>query len=230
MKSPQNKKLIILLRTLPLILCIAFILIYLFCGSDISAETILQYAPSNPLLAAMFLILLYGIKSLSIFFPIMILYVAGGFLFSPLFAILINTIGVLVELTIPYWIARASGIHSSERLVKKYPKLAEIITYQHGNTLFLSFFLRIISCLPGDAVSMYLGSIKTPFVKYLVGSVLGIIPGMVTATLIGTSITDPTSPMFWISVILTAVISVTSFLIYFFWRRKKKRQENSSDA
>lgn len=71
-----------LLRTLPLILCIAFVLIYLFCGSDISAETILQYAPSNLLLAAIFLILLYGIKSLSIFFPVVILYIAGGFLFS----------------------------------------------------------------------------------------------------------------------------------------------------
>lgn len=71
-----------LLRTLPLILCIAFVLIYLFCGSDISAETILQYAPSNLFLAAIFLILLYGIKSLSIFFPVVILYIAGGFLFS----------------------------------------------------------------------------------------------------------------------------------------------------
>lgn len=213
------------LRLLPFLLCIAFVLIYLFSGRDVSVEAILHYAPENKWLAAAFLLIIYGIKSLSIFFPIIILHIVGGFLFPPLEAIVVNTLGVIVELTIPYWVGRVSGESSAAKLLEKYPRLAEAVAYQNGNAFFLSFFLRVISCLPGDAVSMHLGAIKIPFTKYLLGSLLGIFPGIITSTLIGTSITDPTSPMFWGSIILTVAISVLSFLFYFFWRRRKKKTE-----
>ncbi|MCD8187982.1 MAG: hypothetical protein LUD57_05105 [Ruminococcus sp.] len=47
------------------------------------------------------------------------------------------------------------------------------------------------------------------------------LPGIITATLLGTSITNPTSPMFWISISLTVGLSVSSALIYYIWRKKK---------
>ena len=182
------------LRLLPFLLCIAFILIYLFSGRDVSVEAILHYAPENKWLAAVFLLAIYGIKSLSVFSPIIVLHIAGGFLFPPLEAILVNTVGVIIELTIPYWVGRVSGESSATKL-------------------------------PGDAVSMHLGAIKIPFTKYLFGSLLGIFPGIITSTLIGTSITDPASPMFWVSIILTVAISICSFWFYYFWRRRKKEPE-----
>ena len=213
------------LRLLPFLLCIAFILIYLFSGRDVSVEAILHYAPENKWLAAVFLLAIYGIKSLSVFSPIIVLHIAGGFLFPPLEAILVNSVGVIIELTIPYWVGRVSGESSATKLLKKYPRLAEAVAYQSGNAFFLSFFLRVISFLPGDAVSMHLGAIKIPFTKYLFGSLLGIFPGIITSTLIGTSITDPASPMFWVSIILTVAISICSFWFYYFWRRSKKVPE-----
>ena len=155
----------------------------------------------------------------------LVLTITGGFLFPPAAAILVNSLGVLIALALPYWVGRVSGADLAEKLVKKYPKLAEVVSFQQGNALFLSFFLRVISCLPGDAVSMYLGAGKLPFPKYLLGSFLGTFPDIIAATLIGNSITDPSSPAFWASVLLTIAISAASFLLYFFWRKKKKRQE-----
>ena len=146
--------------------------------------------------------------------------IAGGFLFPTVIAVIVNTLGTMVELTIPYWVGRISGTAYVDRLMEKHPKIADVISKLDRKSFTMSFFLRIISCLPGDAVSMYLGVTKLPFKSYLAGSFLGTLPGILTATLLGTSVTDPTSPMFWISLSLTVGISVFSFLFYVIWQKK----------
>ena len=224
MKNKLKKILLTVLRFAPLIICAVCMCIYLFSGEEITAESLLNFAPEEPLYAALFLVLLYAFKSLTVFFPIIVLNVLGGFLFEPVHALIINSVGVLVELTIPYWIGRASGAEFADKLCKKHPKLAEIIGEGSNNNFFMSFFLRVISCLPGDAVSMYFGARKVPFWTCLLASFLGTFPGMVAATLLGMNITDPSSPMFWVSIGLTVGISVISFLVYFLWRRAKKKE------
>ena len=216
--------LLTILRFAPLVVCAVFMGFYLFSGEEITAESLLNFAPEEPLYAALFLVLLYAFKSLTVFFPIIVLKVLGGFLFEPHHALIVNTVGVLVELAIPYWIGRASGAGFADRLCKKHPKLAEIIGEGSNNNFFMSFFLRVISCLPGDAISMYFGARRMPFWTCLLGSFLGTLPGMVAATLLGMNITDPSSPMFWVSIGLTVGISVISFLVYFLWRRAKKKE------
>ena len=224
MKKKLKTILLAILRFAPLIVCAVCMCIYLFSGEEITAESLLNFAPEEPLYAALFLVLLYAFKSLTVFFPIIVLNVLGGFLFEPVHALIINSVGVLVELTIPYWIGRASGAEFADKLCKKHPKLDEIIGEGSNNNFFMSFFLRVISCLPGDAVSMYFGARKVPFWTCLLASFLCTFPGMGAATLLGMNITDPSSPMFWVSIGLTVGISVISFLVYFLWRRAKKKE------
>lgn len=224
MKQTLKKIILNILRFAPLVICALFMCIYLFSGEEITAESLLNFAPEEPLFAAIFVVLLYAFKSLTIFFPIVILNVLGGFLFEPAHALIINSIGVLVELTVPYWLGRASGTSFANKLCEKHPKLAEIIGEGSDNNFFMSFFLRVISCLPGDAISMYFGASRVPFWTCLIGSFLGTLPGMIAATLLGMNITDPTSPMFWVSIGLTVGISVISFLLYFIWKKAKKKK------
>ncbi len=225
MKEKIKNTLLTILRFVPLAVCAVFMCMYLFSGEEITAESLMNFAPEKPLFAAIFLVLLYAFKSLTVFFPIIVLNVLGGFLFEPDHALIINSIGVLVELTIPYWIGRASGTNFADKLCQKHPKLGELVGESSGNNFFMSFFLRVISCLPGDAISMYFGARKVPFWTYLWGSFLGTIPGTIAATLLGMSITDPSSPMFWVSIIFTVVISAISFWGYLLWKRKKSRKD-----
>lgn len=221
MDFEKKKKILKLLRLIPPIICLTLIGIYFFFGKNISVEEILHYTPQNPWIAAVFFVLLYGIKSLSVFFPLMILHIAAGFFFPSGIALIINLLGTMAALSLPYWIGNFTGAEFIDQLTKKFPKLAEIINYQQGNTFFLAFFLRAISCLPGDIVSIYLGMSKMPFPKYLLGSILGTLPGIITATLVGTSITNPSSPVFIISVFLTIAMSVGSLVLYTLWKKRK---------
>ena len=185
--------------------------------ADLSLHELLTYTPQNPFLAAGLLLLFYGLKSATIFFPLLILEVAAGYLFPAPMALGVNLIGILIILTIPYWIGRAVGIKQINKLTCRYPKFEAIIEKQHDHALFLCFFLRIISCLPGDVVTMYLGATHVRFRKNLLGGALGVLPGMVLATFLGIGIQNPASPAFWISVGLTVGLAGVSTGLYYFY-------------
>ena len=166
---------------------------------------------------------MYGLKSLSVFFPLIVLEVAGGYLFSPWTAILINTVGVTMCLILPYLVGCLSGTEAVEGAMRKYPRFSDIVGRGQKNEVFLAFFLRIISCLPGDIVSIWFGASGARFVPYLLASLLGTMPGVICATLLGMNITDPTSPMFWISLGLNVLLSVLSAVGYFVYKKQSRK-------
>ena len=54
-----------------------------------------------------------------------------------------------------------------------------LIQRQSSNIVFFSFFLRTLLFLPLEAVSMYFGAVKADFKKYMLGSILGMLPNIV---------------------------------------------------
>lgn len=228
MKPQKNKRLITFLKALPLIICMILITLFLASGNDITVQTILSYTPESPFAAAIVILLLYALKSVSFVFPIAVLQIATGHLFQTPVALLINFLGRAVTLSIPYWVGRFSGSDLINSLQGKYPKLKEMCDKQGQNPIFISFLLRTFCFLPGDAVSLYLGATRIPFTHYLTGGVLGTTLGVVLATILGSSITEPGSPAFWLSASLMAFMAIISVIFYLNSNKKKAHKEHSS--
>lgn len=222
MKPRKNHKNFTFLKFLPLIACAVFMILFLASGREITVQTVLSYTPKSPLMAAMVILLLYALKSVSFVFPIAVLQIATGHLFWTPAALLINFLGRAITLSIPYWVGRFSGSDMMDSLQKKYPKLKEICSKQEQKPIFISFLLRTFCFLPGDAVSLYLGAAKIPFRYYLTGGILGTTLGVVLSTLLGSSITEPGSPAFWLSAVLMALTAAVSFSFYLYDTRKKR--------
>lgn len=193
---------------------------------DFLIDTILKYTPPHPVAAALILLLLYALKSVSVFFPILVLEVAVGHLFPTGTALFLNFAGVLICHTIPYWIGYSSGNTVLEKLKKRYPKFATVLDAQLNNSFFSAFLFRSIHILPGDVISLYFGAAHTPYFHYIIGGMFGTLPGVVLATLLGTSISDPTSPLFLVSVISMVVLTGISFLINYLYKRKVQKGDN----
>ncbi len=211
-----------LLRSLGLFA--GFLLLLFLFFPDISVEDLLDHTPAEPVKAVAFILVLYCAKSLTVVFPLVVLEAVSGVLFPVWEAMLINTLGLSLVLTIPYFLGQSIGFATVEGLVNQYPKFRKIMEKQEKNTFFLSFFLRGLHCLPGDLITLYLGASKVPFWHNYLAGMLGLLPGMVLCTLIGQSIQDPSSPMFWLSAILMVCLSVSSMMLY---RRKTKREEKT---
>lgn len=224
LKGKNKNSVFKILRFLLLAICILILTVYIIASPEVSVQTLLSHTPQNPVAAAAVLLALYAFKSATAFIPLILLEIVTGHLFSPGTALLINFMGMIITLTVPYWIGKAAGIESIQKLVKKYPRFGSLIGKQQDNAFFLCFFLRIISFLPGDVVTMYLGATRTPFWKNLLAGALGVLPGMILATFMGSSIQEPGSPAFWISTILMLVLAALSVLLYYAYRRKMKKK------
>ena len=191
-----------------------------------TAENILSITPKNQLLAVIALLIFYALNSLSIFFPIAVLYAAVGTIFPLPLVLLVNFLGALLCTVLPYIIGKFKGQEYVDALTSRYPKLKSIFDMEKGKDWFLSYFLRVINLLPMDLVSMFLGAAGVDTVKYMTGSMLGNLPGIISITIVGQSITDPTSPTFIISLSVTVFISAASVVA--FWIYKKYRLEKQN--
>lgn len=191
-------------------------------GNEISPGAILQYSPREPFLAAVFLVFMFALKSLSVLLPLVVLFIAGGILFPLHVALIINTLGLAVAVSVPYFIGRYSGAPLAEYFVRKYPRLIRIGDIRPRSGLFYSFILRVINILPCDIVSIYLGALNIPYSRYVIGCVLGYLPYIVLVTVMGTSISDPGSPEFIISLGSTLVVTAVSLIIYRIYRTRSK--------
>ena len=203
-----------LLKILPFILIIVLVVLYLISGNEITPDTIAELLSDKYYITIPVILLMFALKSISIVFPLMVLYLAVGMVFPPVTAILVNLAGIVVMVTVPYCIGHFSGSALTDRLKQKYPKFEVILKRHHSDYFFISYILRAVSFLPGDAVSMYLGSLRIPYKKYFPASVLGMLPGLILVTLIGGSITDPLSPMFFISLSIQILVIAVSLIIY----------------
>lgn len=208
-------------RILPLIGMVTVGGLFLFSGRSLTVDDILNYTPSEPLLAALFLWMAFALKSLSLVFPILLLFAVSGQLFPLPVALLVNTIGVAISMTLPYLLGRASELDFTEKLLKKYPKLQDIRKLRENSSFFLSFLMRAIGVLPCDVVSMYFGSTKMDYLPYITGAVLGFMPDLICATILGNQIEEYDSPGFWITLAINIIACISAYFLYRWYKRKK---------
>lgn len=210
-KKPSKQ---FLLKLLPAIVAIVGIIIFLAYGQDITVDDMISYTPENRIIAFIFILLIFFIKSLTVMFPVAIIYIVAGMMFPTFLAILINIIGICIGFSYSYWAGKTSTSNLKDQLMLKYPKLTQLDSLMKNNEWFITFIVRMVGIIPIDVVSIFMGSAEISFTKYLSASVLGTLPILLATTFIGSTIADPTSSEFILSLLLRVVISVFSSFIY----------------
>ena len=200
------------------------ILIFLIKRKDITIDGILNYTPQSPILAAFMMIGLFALKSLSIVIYSGILYVIDGILFPLPVAILMNICGSIVMVTLPYVIGKKVGARAAVYVVEKYPKAKSLNKLRSENDFIFTIFVRIIGRLPSDIVSMYMGAVGVKYQKYLSGSILGMLPHMITFPVMGMNITNPRSREFIVSLCVEIIIMIGTTTAYALNKRNRKRK------
>lgn len=210
------------LQVAPFLMVGVCVLIYFLFFRGVTVEDILEFTPDNLWLAAVVMLGLFALKSLSMFFPMLILIAATGSIFPSFIpAFIVNSIGVCVMLLIPYVIGRFAEKDFVTGLIRKNKNADRLYEIKSENEWFIVYFLRVINILPCDVVSMFLGATGFGFVKYLAGSFAGVLPGLIATTLIGANISDRSSPVFWIAIAAEVVFAVVSSLAYYLYKKKK---------
>lgn len=204
-----------------LLMGIVFTVVVKNSEEPLSVNTILRYTPDNVILAAGILLMLFALKSLTVVFPLSVLYLASGILFQPMPAVLVSIVGLAITITIPYWIGRYSGKQVVQNICDKYPKAEQIAKYQETNIFFSCFITRIVGFLPGDIVSLYFGACDTAYGIYLAAGIAGSLLSILTTTVLGEKIQNPFSIEFVIVLLCRILVSLGAVVINYRLNKKK---------
>ena len=200
-------------------------LLYLHNHYHIPLDTVLLWKPDNLLFAAAVILLLFAIKSVLVFLPIMVPQIIAGHLYPRDIALVINLAGLFLVVSIPYWIGKKRGAEKMQQFLCKYPRIQSVLNVQDDNRMAFSFMLRACAVPPADIVTMYLGASAMPFSTNVIGGVLGCFPSMVLHTLLGANIRNPGSKEFWMALMLNAAWVVLSGLSFYLFKKFHNREE-----
>ena len=197
---------------LPLIILLLGIAAVWPMRDALTAQAIADRSPRQVGGAILFLLLLYGLKSLSVAFPLSALEAAGGLLFPFPLALTVNLCGVLLAHSLPFLLGRREQDRLAS-LTHRHPRLARLKPNpeQPGQTVFL---LRLAGAAPGDLVSLWLGAAGIPFRAYFLGDLIGSLPRVASATLLGSALWEIGSSRFWLSLLPGAGLTLLSFLLW----------------
>ena len=188
---------------------------------ELTAEAIAARSPKQTVLAAGFLVGLYALKSLSVCFPMSALTAAGGLLFPFPLALAVNLCGTGVAQTIPFLLGRREQ-GGLEALAARFPRVADLCRVQAENRWLTVFLLRLAGASPGDMVSLYLGASGTPCGVYLSAGLLGGLPRIACATVLGSALWQPGSPRFWLSLAAGGGLTALSAAVWLLRRRRRR--------
>ena len=207
--------------------CLIGLILYKSNG-NLTVEQLVNYRPKNPVVAALAMLGLFLLKSVDFIMYSGVLYAASGILFPLPAAIALNIVGAAIMVTPVYFIGRSLGAPVLEALKRQYPKLNDFVSQPIGGELMLSLLLRSVG-LSLHVGSLYLGAAQARFDRYLLGSVLGLLPMIITDTVMGTSVHDPKSPAFVIALAAKLSISALSLLIALILRKRGRQKTAKTD-
>lgn len=220
-KNKRTKKeyLFIILRVLPLLFILFFAWIYSQNKDFFTSENIFEYSPKNIYLAALFFLFLYALKPITLVIPLVVLQVSCAMFFSPINALIINTLGVGIAAAIAYFLGLNLGKNRVEKMLSKVKKKGASKLLSSEGEFFYVFLVRIVGIVSMDLTGMAFGSIRVNFMKYMLASILGLLPAVMIGTFIGLTLSDPTSLEFILSLLLKGLLVLISIYLY---RRKYK--------
>lgn len=204
-------------KSLPIIIAITGIILFIIFGRGITVEGIVNYTPESQFFTGIFILGMFLFKSLMVMFPISLLYIVTGMIFTPIVAIMINVLGITISFAYSYWIGYMSEGNIREQLMIRYKKLEKVDTLMKTNEWLAIFIVRVVGIVPMDMVSMFMGSMELSFDRYIIASILGGLPILITTTLIGITARNPSSVEFIASILFRVAISGLAI-----WISKKK--------
>ncbi len=158
-------------------------------------------------------ILIYAIRPL-VLFPATLLTLAGGLLFGPVIGVAATVVGANASAMVAYWVARNLGFEPSED--EEAAGLLKRWSNRMREESFVTVLLMRFAFLPYDLVNYAAGFLRIRPLAFLVATALGSLPGTISFTLAGASITsleDGPSGIDTNVLIASAVIFVASLVI-----------------
>lgn len=220
----KNKKLSFIIKILVILTLMAVIILNYDYLKNLDIRELINNSPS---ITATYFILeaVYLAKGITMVIPASIIYIAIGMALNTKTAIIINCIGIIIEITATYLLGLFLGgdtVVDKIKSVKKGEKILDLYEkYKKPGIFIIRFF-----GLPIDFCSLFFGAMKVPFAEYLIFSFIGIIPRVILFTILGDKVYN-LIPMKYIvpAALIAAGIAVIVFTVRYIVKNSGQQTE-----
>ena len=219
MKSKQKnlEKLIKIILTIFIVVASFFIIKYL------PLERVRAIIKSGGAFAPLIYILLFSILPI-FFFPVPILALAGGLAFGVWKGSFYTIIGASINCILMYLIAKYIGKEQVDRYLEKHlsEDVKKRIASKETDIGFYLFVLRLTPIIPYNLINYMSGLLDIDLKKYIIISILGIMPGTAVYLNMGDKAINYKSKEFVLSVVFMVVLVILANLLTKYLKKKGK--------
>lgn len=153
-------------------------------------------------LFALAILLLFAVKSVIPIYPTATVCFLTGAVLPMYFAIPVNIIGFTVLLTIRYFWGSRFGAGNAWKIISKTDTLRRLIQQDGKGNSALLVALRLVPGIPVNGISGIYGSFDFGYVRFILFSIIGFMPRLISYTFVGRNIFDPLSAGFLVPIML----------------------------
>lgn len=158
------------------------------------------------------ILLLFVIKSVFPIYPTSTVCFLTGVILPMYLSVPVNILGISVLFTIRYFWGKRFGAGQAWKFLSKTEPLQRLLQKEGISNPILLVMLRLIPVMPLNSISGVYGSFDFGFWRYLLYSVLGFLPKLLSFTFVGRNVYDPLSPSFLVPIMIIAFLTGISVL------------------
>ncbi len=147
-------------------------------------------------------LLLFLVKSVIPIYPTSTVCFITGAVLPMYLAIPVNVIGFAVLLTVRYYWGKRFGAGNAWKVISKTDTLRRLIQQDGRGNPALLVALRLIPAMPVNSISGIYGSFDFGYVRFLLFSIIGFMPKLISFTFVGRNVFDPLSSGFLVPIML----------------------------
>ena len=161
----------------------------------------------------------YLVKSVLFIIPASLIYISTGMAFDVLPACLVSLVGIVIEVTVTYFLGLFLGGDYVNKLLAKSKGGQKILDMKFNDNFPAFLVIRALPVFPIDFVSLFWGASTAKFPRYFFASVIGIMPRVILFTILGDGIYDYIPIHLIIKIVIFAIpVGVAVYLIRHFIR------------
>lgn len=146
---------------------------------------------------------------------------AGGLLFGPWLGMALSLVADTLSALICFGIARSTARAWIEGLLAARPKAAfvvQMLSERRGAVMI--GLLRVCPIAHYTLVNYAAGAAGVRPIAFLLGTVIGLLPGAALYSFVGNSLLEPGSPVFWIALAIAAIAMVLTYVMTKRWIKR----------
>lgn len=163
----------------------------------------------------------YLVKAVLFILPASLIYISIGMAFPVPVACLISLVGIILEVTVTYFLGVFLGGDYVGKLLMKSKGGRKILEKKLNDNFPALLGIRALPVFPIDFVSLFWGASKCKFPRYFIASVVGIMPRVILFTILGDGIYDYIPIHLIIKIVIFAIpVGAVIYLIKHFIKLK----------